>query len=70
MDSGATCHMCNDREQFVNFEQLSASQKVTLGDGHTLRGIGVGTVELRLCYLTEAPENAAAKSTLCTKPLL
>ena len=31
VDSGATCHMCNDREQFVDFVELFNIQKVTLG---------------------------------------
>ena len=46
VDSGATSHMCNDREQFVNFKELSNKQAVTLGDGHTLDGTGIGTVKI------------------------
>ena len=60
VDSGATCHMCNDREQFVKFEQLSESQEVTLGDGHTLRGTGVGTVEIE----TLLPDGSTRKCKL------
>ena len=47
VDSGATCHMCNDREQFVDFKELSNKQEVTLGDGHTLDGTGIGTVRIK-----------------------
>ena len=36
--------MCNDRAQFVDFKELSNTQEVTLGDGHTLNGTGIGTV--------------------------
>lgn len=43
VDAGATCHMCNDKEQFVELSQLSEKQEVTLGDGHTLDGVGIGT---------------------------
>ena len=46
VDSGATSHMCNDREQFVNFKELLNKQAVTLGDGHTLDGTGIGTVKI------------------------
>ena len=46
VDSGATCHMCNDRAQFVDFKELSNTQEVTLGDGHTLNGKGIGTVRI------------------------
>lgn len=46
VDSGATYHICNDREQFVEFTQLRKTQEVTLGDGHTLDGTGIGTVSM------------------------
>ena len=47
VDSGATCHMCNDQEQFVEFRKLSNTQEVTLGDGHTLDGTGIGVVKIK-----------------------
>ncbi len=31
MDSGATCHMCNDRAMFTEFKQLSSSDQVAQG---------------------------------------
>ena len=46
VDSGATCHMCNDQNLFGNFENLPKSQEVTLGDGHALDATGQGTVSL------------------------
>ena len=46
VDSGATCHMCNDREQFIDFKDMSNTQEATLGDGHTLDGTGIGTVKI------------------------
>ena len=46
MDSGATCHMCNDREQFAELRQLKESQEVTLGDEHTLEGTAIGAVKI------------------------
>ena len=49
IDSGATCHMCNDEQFFVNLNSLRKPQEVTLGDGHVLEAIGEGTVPLRLC---------------------
>ena len=48
VDSGATCHMCNDQKLFKNFEPLEKSQEVTLGDGHTLEATGQGTVPLEM----------------------
>ena len=47
VDSGATCHMCNDEQLFVNIQYLKQPQKVTLGDGHVLKATGIGTVEVQ-----------------------
>ena len=44
MDSGATCHLCNDRSMFTLFDSLENPQEVVLGDGHTLDAVGVGDV--------------------------
>ena len=40
VDSGATCHMCNDKGLFDNFFDLTQAQDVTLGDGHHLKVVG------------------------------
>ena len=52
--------MCNDREQLVNFKQLAESQEVTLGDGHTLNGTGIGTVRIE----TLLPDGNSRRCTL------
>ena len=44
VDSGATSHMCNSRDMFVQFETLRQPIEVTLGDGHALKAIGRGNV--------------------------
>ena len=46
IDSGATCHLCNERSAFVSYETLKAPLKVKLGDGYEIDGIGSGTVAL------------------------
>lgn len=46
IDSGATCHMGNDKSQFAEFVPLECPQDVTLGDGHSLKAVGCGTVIL------------------------
>ena len=48
VDSGATCHMCTDKAQFVELEELKEPLQVTLGDGHALKAIGRGTVLLNV----------------------
>ena len=48
VDSGATCHMCNDKGLFDDFSDLPQAQDVTLGDGHNLKAVGRGSVTLEL----------------------
>ena len=48
MDSGATCHMCNNVMLLVELRSLKESLEVTLGDGHTLEATGRGTVVLEM----------------------
>ena len=47
IDSGATCHICNNRQSFVNFHTLEKPQEVTLGDRHALSATGTGNVTLK-----------------------
>ena len=46
IDSGATYHMCNDKELFIDVRHLDTPQQVTLGDGSLLEGPAEGTVKL------------------------
>ena len=63
--------MCNDREQFVDFKELSNKQEVTLGDGHTLDGTGIGTVRIEtLLPERKLPEVQTGESLVCTKIVL
>ena len=48
VDSGATCHICHDCNSFVELNTLEKPLDVTLGDGHTLKAVGRGTVILIL----------------------
>jgi len=44
--SGATCHMCNDRNLFIEMRHLETTQQVTLDDGSEMGGPAEGTVKL------------------------
>ena len=46
MDSGATCHMCNNKELFDEIKVLDTPQEVKLGNGHILEATAEGTVNL------------------------
>ena len=46
IDSGATCHMCNDKTDFTDFVEQDTD--VILGDGHHLKAEGSGTITLEV----------------------
>ena len=48
VDSGATCHMCNDDKLFVELRSLKQPLEVTLGDGCAVEATGQGTVVLEM----------------------
>ena len=48
VNSGATCHICNDRRSFVEIHTMKKPQDVMLGDGHALSAIEAGDVTLEL----------------------
>ncbi len=53
IDSGATCHICNDREAFTELHELKKPMNVALGDGHTLKAPGRGIVATQLLLPNE-----------------
>ena len=48
IDSGATCHICNDEQMFTELKSFKKTQSVILGDGHCLEATARGVVKLRL----------------------
>ena len=46
IDSGATCHMCNNKSLFMEYGSFKTPLKVTLGDGYEVDTIGSGVVML------------------------
>ena len=46
VDSGATCHICNDRKLFVELRNLDKPLEVILGDSYDLHAIGREVVVL------------------------
>ena len=47
VDSGATCHMCNDKSLIADIKDIEGTQDITLGDGYALNATAKGTVELK-----------------------
>jgi hypothetical protein len=46
IDSGATCHICNDENQFKSIITLEKPMDIALGDGYMLKAEKQGTVEI------------------------
>ena len=46
IDSGATSHMCRDKESFTTLNHLQTSIDVVLGDGRALKATGKGEIVL------------------------
>ena len=64
VDSGATSHMCNDRDLFTELYQLGPSEKVTLGDGNSLDVAGEGTVYMDMVLSDGGRRRCALKKVL------
>ena len=50
VDSGATCHICNNRSLFVELYPVKTPIDITLGDGRALKAAARGVVNLRMKY--------------------
>ena len=64
IDSGATCHMCNDKKLFRELSGLRRPQEVTLGDGHVLEATAEGTVTLEMLLPDGNSQKCALKNVL------
>ena len=47
LDSGSTCHMCNNETVFDDLQALSVPLNVTLRNGRNLQAVGRGNVTLK-----------------------
>ena len=79
-DSGATVHICNDRNLFKNYEAVSNEEKVLMGNNDTANVHGKGTVELQFTsgkklvllnvfHVPDVRKNLVSASLLCKKGL-
>ena len=64
VDSGATCHMCNDQSMFMDLKQVGPNEKVTLGDGNSLGVAGEGTVDMDMLLNDGVRRGCALKKVL------
>ena len=61
IDSGATCHMCNNAKMFAKFKSFTKAQEVTLGDGRVLEATGEGIVQVKV----KLPRDTMRRCNLC-----
>ena len=47
IDSGATCHICNNEKLYYKLKKLATAQEVTLGDGRALKAVGYEDIMLK-----------------------
>ncbi|KAF2320022.1 hypothetical protein GH714_022147 [Hevea brasiliensis] len=77
-DSEATVHVCNDKTQFKNYEEVVNGQKVLMGNHDSAKVVGKGSVELNftsgkklllvnVLYVPEIRKNLVSASLLCKK---
>nr|GFA27545.1 retrovirus-related Pol polyprotein from transposon TNT 1-94 [Tanacetum cinerariifolium] len=46
-DSGATTHVCNNRDLYKTYKKTKDGHEVMMGDNHTSKVIGIGNVEIQ-----------------------
>uniref|UniRef100_A0A1Y1LCN3 Endonuclease n=1 Tax=Photinus pyralis TaxID=7054 RepID=A0A1Y1LCN3_PHOPY len=46
VDSGASEHMCYERDLFVNYRKLTLEKEVVIGDGKKINAVGIGQIQL------------------------
>ncbi|KAK8259527.1 hypothetical protein V6Z12_D13G062400 [Gossypium hirsutum] len=77
LDSGATVHVCNDRQQFKSYE-LVGNREVLVGNYQSIKVLGQGTVELNftsgkkltltnVLHVPDVKKNLVSASILCNK---
>ena len=64
IDSGATCHMCNDVNAFTGCVTLKQPQEISLGDGHIVKATGKGTVLLKIAISQNQIQKCELKDVL------
>ena len=78
LDSGATVHVCNNREMFKIFNDLKEPEEVLMGNDAAAKVLGKGSVELNFTsgqkltlvnvfYVPELRKNLVSASLLCKK---
>jgi len=46
IDSGASRHLCGNRNAFATYTNISKVQEITIADGTKIKAKGVGTIEI------------------------
>ncbi len=69
IDSGATCHLCNNEVTFRDLQALNSPLSVTLGEGQNLQAVGRGNVVLTMNLPQGKMENCTLHDVLLVPDL-
>ena len=69
IDSGASSHMCWNRDLFENFEEVKNPEYVGLGDGSSVSAIGRGNVRLNMIMEDGKSKKSTLANVLCVPDL-
>ena len=71
INSGATCHMCNDASFFVKLYNWEKLEDVALGDWHVVKGNGREVVKTKMSVQRVRSEKLCpTRCSLCPKLVL
>ena len=69
INSGATCHICNDESLFTKIENLETPQEITLADGYCVKAVAKGTIELSTNSFSKGGKGFTLESVLLVPKL-
>ena len=64
VDSGASQHMTSSHQLFVDYEEFTEPEPVTLGDGHTVNALGKGNIKIIMMPGTNGEVRGTLKEVL------
>ena len=56
--------MCHDIDKFINMKKFGKAEDITLGDGHSVKAFGIGTIDLNLRVSDEKQQRCRLFETL------
>ena len=61
--------MCHDIDEFINMKKLDKAEDITLGDRHSVKTLGIGTIDLNVKVSDEKQQRCRLFETLYVSKL-